>query len=62
MIRVGHFSFGLLWAIVLVWAGLSHANDVTFSCGLASIDTSTGVELFSDHAVESIVHLAGNRQ
>ena len=51
MIRVGYFPFGLLLVMGLVWAGLSYAepsyaDDVTFSRGLVSIDTSTGVELF----------------
>ena len=51
MIRVKYFSFGLLLAAALVCAGLFHvelsrADDVTFSRGSVSIDTSTGVELF----------------
>ena len=51
MIRAGYFPFGLLLVVGLAWAGLfhaefSHADDVTFSRGQVSIDTSTGVELF----------------
>lgn len=51
MIRAGYFSLGLFLAVALAWAGLSHAelshaDDITFSRGLVSIDTSTGVELF----------------
>ena len=51
MSRAGYFPFGLLLIIGLVWAGLSHvdlsyADDITFSRGLVSIDTSTGTRFF----------------
>ena len=51
MSRAGYFLFGLFLMMGLAWTDLSHvelsyADDVTFSRGLVSIDTSTGAELF----------------
>ena len=51
MNRAGYFPFGILLIIGLVWTGLSHvepsyADDITFSRGLVSIDTSTGTKFF----------------
>ena len=56
MIRSRYFPFGILLVLGLVWAGLSHvelsyADDIAFSRGLVSIDTSTGAELFEVEVV-----------